>query len=974
MTTHHPGPDAGMLLSEHGEVVDCGSNRQIVLGGRHTLWLVAGAPLDLFAVDTVERGPWHFVGRLEPGAVVMGSSREARHVLAGRPEEGAVVRRVPLADLAAQHQGAGGPGWSEAQQAQIAQAIDCGLTVLHDSVRTRAPVGEALAIEASTAVDMQAGQVARSAGGVLWMEVDRGRLRVGGIGGHREREAGEVLTLAAKDWIEASTGATILARRTEDLLVAGVLFDYLVRHQAQYLYALDQWIERQQTASDARLTAGRDASAGALDQADQALRTIAQPLLRRAPSIVAGAEDTAVAVCRLVAKASGIEITRTALPGSTASRIDPITRITAASRIRTRPVNLGVTWWTDNMGPLVGYRADDGSPVALLWRRGHYDMVEATTGRRRVTPKVAAELRDNAVMFYRSLPERRIGGLRLLWFGLHGTGADLLRMLIGGLITFGLGLGVPILSGRVLGDFVPHARTDLVVQACAAVLVAAVIAAAFGLLSSVSVLRLEGRLDATLQASVWDRLLRLPTTFFTRYSTGELASAAMGINSIRAVLSGIATVTISACLLGLVNFGLLLFYSVPLGLMAGAFLLLHGIVFTAIGARQIRWQRQLIDLENKLANQVFQTLRGLPKLRVAGAETFAYAHWATDFTRSRALSRRVQRTQNLVTAINAAYVPFCTLLLFLVLSGPARGMLSLAQFLTFVTAFAAMLAAMAQATSAISSAGVVIPMFDKVKPVLHELPEVSAASTIPENLTGEIELSAVSFRYAEGAPLILDNVSLRIQAGEFVAVVGPTGCGKSTLLRLLIGFNEPTSGAVRYDGANLTQLDLSEVRRQCGVVLQHSAPFGGTVMSNICGTDSYTTDEAWAAAKLAGLDHDIKQMPMGMHTLITDGAAALSGGQRQRLMIAQALIRRPKILFFDEATSALDNQTQAIVTESTRILSATRIVIAHRLSTIMHADRVIVMSEGSVAQTGTPGELLADHDGIFYQLVRKQIR
>jgi len=337
------------------------------------------------------------------------------------------------------------------------------------------------------------------------------------------------------------------------------------------------------------------------------------------------------------------------------------------------------------------------------------------------------------------------------------------------------------------------------------------------------------------------------------------------------------------------------------------------------------------------------------------------------------LERKVQRTQNLVTSINAVYVPCCTFLLFLMLAGPAKDSLSLGQFLTFVTAFTASLAAMVQATNSLSSAGVVIPMFDKMKPVLSELPEVSVNSTVPEHLTGDIEVADVSFRYAEGTPLILDKLSLHIRAGEFVALVGPTGCGKSTLLRLLIGFNQPTSGAVRYDGANLSQLDLAEVRSQCGVVLQNSVPFSGTIMSNICGTAAYSTDEVWAAAKLAGLDQDLRKMPMGLHTLISDGAGAMSGGQRQRLMIAQALIRRPKILFFDEATSALDNETQAIVAESTKAFAATRIVIAHRLSTIMHADRVVVLSEGRIVQSGTPEELLSDEDGIFHDLVRKQI-
>jgi NHLM bacteriocin system ABC transporter ATP-binding protein len=964
-----PGP-SGRLLSSYGEPVDGGAVRQLILGGRHTLWLVTDGVLNLFAVDTVDSGPWHFLGRLEAGTIIVGSFREARHMLAARPERGCRLRRIPLAELADGMRGRHRE-LTDSPRA-IARAIDLGITVLHDSIRGPLPAGEQVALRDSGVVDLSAGQVGRGAGGVLWARVEQGQLR--SDGDRLGPETGDTVTIAAQDWIEARTPTTVTLRSTEELLAAGVLWDLLVRRQAQYLVALDHALERRQVAGDARLAAGRQASAGALDLADQTLRTVAQPVTRRPSASPAVAEDAAVMACRLVAKAARITLAGVVPPAGATARVDPITRITAASGIRTRPVRLAGRWWREDAGPMVGYRGPDRLPVALLWRAGRYDLVDPSAGRARVTEDIAAEVDAGAVMFYRSLPERPVTGFRLLRFGLAGSCADVLRMLLGGLVAFGLGLAVPILNGKVLGEFVPNARTDLVVQACLAVLVVGVVSATFSMLSSVAVLRLEGRLDATLQAAIWDRLLRLPATFFARYSTGELASAALGINGIRAVASGIATVAISACLLGVVDFALLLWYSVPLGLMAGGLLITHAAIFITIGIRQIHWQRQLVDLEYALSDRVFQTLRGLPKLRVAGAESFAYARWAADFARSRELARRVQRTQNLVTSINAAYVPFCTFVLFLVLAGPAKGALTLSGFLTFVTAFAATLAAMVQATSTISSAGIVVPMFDKMRPVLAELPEVSAQSLAPDVLTGDIEVRDVSFRYAAGAPLVLEELSLHIRAGEFVAIVGPTGCGKSTLLRLLIGFNQPTSGVIRYDGVDLTHLDLGEVRRQCGVVLQHSVPFSGTMLSNICGTDSYSTDEVWAAATLAGLDQDIKQMPMGLHTLVTDGAGALSGGQRQRMMIAQALIRRPRILFFDEATSALDNETQAIVTRSTAGLSVTRVVIAHRLSTIMGADRVIVMSHGRVAQSGRPAELLDEEAGMFHDLVRRQIQ
>jgi ATP-binding cassette subfamily C protein len=283
-----------------------------------------------------------------------------------------------------------------------------------------------------------------------------------------------------------------------------------------------------------------------------------------------------------------------------------------------------------------------------------------------------------------------------------------------------------------------------------------------------------------------------------------------------------------------------------------------------------------------------------------------------------------------------------------------------------------LLGSVTQLTGAAVSVVAALPLFEELRPVLDAVPEVRGASTPPGPLTGALEARRLSFRYSDDGPPVLDDVSFEVRPGEFLAIVGPSGCGKSTLLRLLIGFERPASGSVLYDGQDLAALDRAAVRRQCGVVLQHAQPFTGSVLDVIRGHEPYSPEEVMAAAELAGLGDDIRRMPMGLHTLVA-GSGSLSGGQRQRLMIAQALIRRPRILFLDEATSALDNETQRRVIESTRALRATRVVIAHRLSTVLDADRVIVMDGGRVAQIGSPAELLADRDGRLHELVRRQM-
>lgn len=765
-------------------------------------------------------------------------------------------------------------------------------------------------------------------------------------------------------------GALYGAEAAADLLMDPAVWQGMVEQQYRLLTTLDRWIEQLERTHETRTAEGIKAGEAVRAQADRTLlAAIGGPAGKRATAADA---DATYAACKLVADAAGIALAAPERTGAGGDRLDPVERIALASRVRTRAVRLDGRWWRDDVGPLVGHRALSGAPVALLWRRGGYVAVHPATGRETPVEKAnAPEFEPRAVMFYRPLPDRAPSPLRLLRFSMRGTGGDLANLLLSGLVTVAIGALVPLATGRVLGAYVPRAQEGPIVRVCLAVMVAGVVAAAFMLLQNLTILRLEGRVEATLQPAVWDRLLRLPTRFFAERSTGELASAAMGVSAIRRLLAGLGPSVVQASTVGAVNLGLLLWFSVPLALAAVGMLVVVAGVFLGLGLWQVRWQRRLVVLTNKLNNQAFQTLRGLPKLRVAAAENYAYAAWAAQFARSRELQQRLGRIKNLNAVLGAVYLPLCSLLMFMLLAGPARGALSAADFLTFTTSMTMLLTSVTSLTGAFVAAVAALPLFEEIRPVLEATPEVRSGSTRPGPLSGAVEARRLSFRYADDGPLVLDDVSFEARPGEFVAVVGPSGCGKSTLLRLLIGFDRPVSGSVLYDGQDLAALDQSAVRRQCGVVLQHAQPFTGSIMDVICGTGAYTPEEVMAAAELAGLAEDIRRMPMGLHTLVS-GSGSVSGGQRQRLMIAQALIRRPRILFFDEATSALDNETQRTVIDSTRKLDATRVVIAHRLSTVLDADRVVVMENGKVVQQGTPAELLADPRGRLHELVRRQ--
>jgi ATP-binding cassette subfamily C protein len=482
---------------------------------------------------------------------------------------------------------------------------------------------------------------------------------------------------------------------------------------------------------------------------------------------------------------------------------------------------------------------------------------------------------------------------------------------------------------------------------------------------------MEGKANAALQAAIWDRLLRLPTTFFRRYTAGDLAMRAMGVDAIRQVLSGVTVTAAISGVFSLVNFGMMFYYDGRLTAVAVGLLIVFLGLTTIMNLRQLRVQRQAYETEGKVAGLLLQLLNGLAKLRVANVEARAFNVWAKLFATQRSLLFQGRSITNGVTVINSIFPIFSSMALFSYVAWKLEA-LSIGEFLAFNAAYGQFLASTLAMGAAFTSSLVIGPLYERLAPILQTLPEVDDVKHNPGALVGQIEINNVSFRYDPDGPLILEDISVSIEPGEFVAFVGPSGSGKSTLFRLLLGFETPEAGSLFYDGKDLAGLDLRAVRKQFGVVLQKGALMPGSIFDNIVGSESLSQDDAWEAARMAGLEDDLQTMPMGMQTMVSEGAATLSGGQRQRLLIARALVRRPRLILFDEATSALDNRTQEIISQSLDRFNATRIVIAHRLSTIQNADRICVIEAGRLVQQGTFDDLMAV-DGPFATLARRQM-
>jgi ATP-binding cassette subfamily C protein len=656
--------------------------------------------------------------------------------------------------------------------------------------------------------------------------------------------------------------------------------------------------------------------------------------------------------------------------------------IARASRIRLRRVVLEEGWWKRDVGDLLAFsRDDERRPLALLRTRSlSYVILDPRSGRRTgVDARSAATLAPEAVMPYRSLPERPLALLDLLRFSVEHRTRDLLYVLATGLAASALGLLVPQATALLMDQGIPEADRRLSLELGAGLLAAALGQCAFQLARGFALLRVGTLSESESQAALWDRLLCLRPTFFRRFSSGDLQSRVDAVGDVgRALGSATLSLLFSGSVV-LLNLALLGSYDAGLAAVAMGIGALVAACTLLAGARIRASTRRLLEVDGRFYGLVVQLVRGVAKLRVAGAGERAFAHWLTRLTRVLELVQEASRRSQWLVLFNQAVPVLSSMLLFVlaherIQAARAGGLdgLSLGTFLGFASAFGVFLAGVGDLSDTLVGLLDLSATTQRVAPILVEVPESAGNKREPGTLSGAIGMERVSFSYGKAGPRVLDGLSLSVEPGQFAAVVGTSGSGKSTLLRLLLGFELPDSGVVRYDGHDLAELDASAVRRQLGVVLQGGRLDAGSIFENISGGAPISLDEAWSAAEDAGIADEIHAMPMGMHTLLSSGGGNLSGGQRQRLLIARALVRRPRVLFLDEATSALDNRTQAVIARSLERSRATRFVIAHRLSTIRGADRIFVLEGGRVAQQGTFGALAAETDGLFARLIERQ--
>jgi len=617
-----------------------------------------------------------------------------------------------------------------------------------------------------------------------------------------------------------------------------------------------------------------------------------------------------------------------------------------------------------------------GEPLALYREQGRNWFYSADQDRHWPVP-ADARLENEAYEIYPSLPARIAGPLTVARFAFGTEWGAISTLLMASAVVMAFHLSIPIFTNVLVNRILPENDSALLIEGLAIVLVVVVGVAAAQYLQTIMMLRIESVTDLRLQTAVFDRVLRLPMRFISRYNTGDLASRVESINQLRQLLGSGVLSTLLSALFSIGYFILMFVYDSTLALWSSLFTFLSLSTLLYLAVRDVRLQKPLLETGAEITNFSLQSVMGLPQIRSSATEPFVLLRWLREVNRYALLQLRSNFYNDAIEIFGTLVSPLASLMLFALVthkllasaSTSAEFEVILVSFISFNAAFTGFNAALSQAANlAANTFGRASVLWQRAEPVIYaEVERGYEPDAVHHNVQGHFLFKDVVYKFPGASKPLYRKLNFEINPGQHTVITGPSGCGKTTIVNMFLGFIEPQGGEFLVDGIALPHLAIRHYRRQLGVVLQTAHLNAGSIYDIVSGGLVTEEDRIWAALEAAAVADDVAAMPMKLETIVMEGAGNMSGGQAQRIAIARALIHEPRVLLMDEATSALDPTSQQRINETVKSLGITRISVAHRLASIRDADRIIVLRDGVAGECGTWDEL--KHQGYVAEIL-----
>lgn len=637
---------------------------------------------------------------------------------------------------------------------------------------------------------------------------------------------------------------------------------------------------------------------------------------------------------------------------------------------RIRKVVLREGWNKNERGVLVAFEEDNKSIFVMIpsYKKGYriYDIkgkkvMELNSDNIKKIPYTAYSV-------YKPLPESSMDFNMMMKYVISSINRkDISSIFLFSFIAGLVSLVFPVITGNIVDELIPFSNIKQSFLMLYIFIITTITLYLVKIARAAAIVRVDKNIQYYLQSAIWDRLLKLPVSFFKDYSSGEMSERANGIMEISSKISQVIISSFLSMFFACFYLLLIFYYDFTFALYSAA--LLFFVMGTVISFSYIKYnyQKVVTELDGKCSSLMFEIINGIEKVRMYAAENHLFMLWSSLFSKKKNYYKKVEMINNFQNTVISITPVIINLFMFWFFVSFNMYKMTTGVFFAFTTALTGFTMSVTDAAISVENIVEAVPLYKRLFPIINSEIENAGEKENIGIVSGKIMLKDVSFRYTQEHSLILNGITFNINPGESVAIVGASGSGKSTLLRLLLGFENLTSGDIMIDNKSIKDIDIKDYRKQIGVVLQDSRLLSGDIYSNIRGNLNISAEEIEEILKKTGIYDEISEMPMGMHTIIDENAKTISEGQKQRLLIARAIAGNPSILFLDEATSSLDNMAQRKIMEMFNSLKITRISIAHRLSTVKEADKIIVLKDGFVNDIGTFNELM-EKKGYFYNM------